>query len=108
MEVFKKADIFLLENLSEFKEEVANCSNFSELLSSGVDIFVNDSFSVSHKILASTVGIARFCSTCVAGFHFEESLCQLKKTVKTNKKPYVAIVCLYHYVHNYVSILLIL
>ncbi|CAK7343140.1 unnamed protein product [Dovyalis caffra] len=92
MEVLKKEDIFLIENLSKFKEEVANCSKFAELLSSGVDIFVNDSFSQSHKILASTVGIARFCSACMAGFHFEESLCQLKKAARTNKRPYVAII----------------
>lgn len=89
-----KADIHLLENLSENKQEVANCSNFAEFLSSGVDIFVNDSFSQSHKILASTVGICRFCYACMAGFQFEESLHQLKKTAQTNKKPYVAIVCL--------------
>ncbi|KAJ6755914.1 PHOSPHOGLYCERATE KINASE [Salix purpurea] len=92
MEVLKEADIFLLQNLSEYKEEVANNSKFAELLSSGVDIFVNDSFSQSHKILASTVGVARFCSACIAGFHFEESLCQLQKVARTNKRPYVAII----------------
>lgn len=92
-EYFEKADILLLENLSEFKEEVANCSKFSKLLSLGVDIFVNDSFSQSHKILASTVGITRFCSTCIAGFNFQESLCQLKKAAETKRQPYVAIVC---------------
>lgn len=90
---FKKTDILLLENLSEFKEEVANCSKFAQLLSSGVDIFVNDSFSLSHKILASTVGVARFCYACVAGFHFEESLSQLRKMAKLDEKPYAAIVC---------------
>lgn len=95
MEVFKKTDILLLENLSEFKEEVANCSKFAQLLSSGVDIFVNDSFSLSHKILASTVGVARFCYACMAGFHFEESLCQLRKAAKLDEKPYAAIVCFY-------------
>lgn len=92
-ESFKKADILLLENLSEFKEEVANCSKFSKLLSSGVDIFVNDTFSQSHRILASTVGITRFCCTCIAGFNFEESLCQLKKAAETKSQPYIAIVC---------------
>ncbi|GAY56827.1 hypothetical protein CUMW_174870 [Citrus unshiu] len=89
---FKKTDILLLENLSEFKEEVANCSKFAQLLSSGVDIFVNDSFSLSHKILASTVGVARFCYACVAGFHFEESLFQLRKMAKLDEKPYAAII----------------
>ena len=71
--------IFLLDNLLEFKEDVANCPKFVKALSSGVDIFVNDSFSQCHKILASTVGVARFCSPCLAGFHFEESLNQLIK-----------------------------
>lgn len=90
----ENADIFLLENLSEFKEEVANCSNFAQKLSSGVDIFVNDSFSQCHKILASTVGVARFTNSRMAGFHFEEGLCQLKKVAKTSSNPYVAVVCL--------------
>lgn len=94
-ELFEKADILLLENLSEFKEEVANCSKFAHLLSSGVDIFVNDSFSQSHKILASTVGVARLCYACLAGFYFEESLCQLRNAAKLDKKPYVAIVCIF-------------
>ncbi|KAH7511988.1 hypothetical protein FEM48_Zijuj12G0042500 [Ziziphus jujuba var. spinosa] len=92
MESMEKADIFLLDNLSEFKEEVANCAKFSESLASGVDIFVNDSFSQSHKILASTVGVTRFCYASLAGFHFEHSLCQLKKATKNENKPYVAII----------------
>uniref|UniRef100_A0A2N9I5Y3 Phosphoglycerate kinase n=1 Tax=Fagus sylvatica TaxID=28930 RepID=A0A2N9I5Y3_FAGSY len=92
MEGLEKADICLLENLSEFKEEVANCSKFAQMLSSGVDIFVNDSFSQSHKILASTVGVTRFCHSCVAGFHFEESLCQLKMVAETSRNPYVAVI----------------
>ncbi|KAG7964401.1 hypothetical protein I3843_09G168800 [Carya illinoinensis] len=91
-EGLEKADILLLENLSEFKEEVANCSKFAQLLSWGIDIFVNDSFSLSHKILASTVGVARFCHSCVAGFHFEESLCQLKKVAETRGNSYVALI----------------
>lgn len=95
MDIFKKADIIILENLMNFKEEVHNCPKFSELLSSGVDILVNDSFSQSHKILASTVGVAQFCYASLAGFHFEESLCQLKKVAKLDKKPYYAIVCFY-------------
>ncbi|XP_016899748.2 phosphoglycerate kinase, cytosolic-like isoform X1 [Cucumis melo] len=91
-EGFEKADILLLENLSMFKEEVANCSKFSKMLSLGVDIFVNDSFSQSHRILASTVGITRFCSTCLSGFNFQERLCQLKKAAETKRQPYVAII----------------
>lgn len=90
-EGFEKGDILLLENLSEFRGEVANCSKFSQALSSGVDIFVNDYFSRSHKILASTCGVARFCYANLAGFHFEESLSQLRRATESNTKPHVAI-----------------
>eukprot|EP00258_Populus_trichocarpa_P027499 XP_024443518.1 uncharacterized protein LOC7467630 isoform X10 [Populus trichocarpa] len=45
-----------------------------------------------HDAETVAVGIARFCSACIAGFHFEESLCQLKKVARTNKRPYVAII----------------
>ncbi|KAJ7972365.1 Phosphoglycerate kinase [Quillaja saponaria] len=88
----RKQDILLLQNLSDFKEEIANCSKFSELLSSEVDIFVNDSFSQSHKVLSSTVGVTRFCYACIAGFHFEESQHLLKKVAKASRRPYVAII----------------
>ncbi|XP_038904997.1 phosphoglycerate kinase, cytosolic-like isoform X2 [Benincasa hispida] len=91
-ECFEKADILILKNLSVFKEEVANCSKFSKMLSLGVDIFVNDSFSQSHRILASTVGISRFCSTCLAGFNFQEGLGLLRKAAETKRQPYVAII----------------
>ncbi|CAN1805301.1 TSL-kinase interacting protein 1 [Linum perenne] len=91
-ELLEEADVFLLENLSGFKEEVANCPNFAKLLSSEVDVFVNDSFALSHRVLASTVGIARFAPASVAGYLFEDSLCQLKRVLDSNKRPYVAIV----------------
>ncbi|KAK7271793.1 hypothetical protein RJT34_27986 [Clitoria ternatea] len=92
MNDLKKENIHLLENLSNVKEEAANCLEFARVLSSGVDIFVNDSFSNSHKVLASTVGITRFCYACLAGFHFEERLCLLKNLSEVGKKPYVGII----------------
>ncbi|KAJ0771429.1 putative phosphoglycerate kinase [Helianthus annuus] len=84
--------IFLLENLSQVKEDVANCSRFSEQLCAGVDIFINDAFSQSHKVLASTVGVTSFCYASVAGFQFEESLVQLKNAFGTKRNPYIAMV----------------
>ncbi|KAL3642609.1 hypothetical protein CASFOL_013424 [Castilleja foliolosa] len=88
----KTPNILLLENLSCFKGERANCSKFAKELASGVDIIVNDAFSESHKVLASTVGVASFCYTCMAGFYFEEGLYKLKKIIKTSESPYLAIV----------------
>lgn len=88
----RNSDILLLENLSGFKGEVANCAIFAKELSSGVDIFVNDAFSQAHKILASTVGVACFCFACMAGFYFEEELQKMKKILRTSERPYMAIV----------------
>ncbi|KAL5995283.1 hypothetical protein ACLOJK_025341 [Asimina triloba] len=92
LEKHDAADILLVENLSKYKEEFANCAVFAERLSSGVDIFVNDAFALSHKILASTVGIAQFCHSSVAGFCFEEELSKLIDITETKKRPYISIV----------------
>lgn len=89
--------IFLLENLSNFTEELANCSTFAKELSSGVDIFVNDAFSQSHKVLASTVGVTRFCYASIAGFQFEEELSLAREITRSNRQPYIAIVCSFYY-----------
>lgn len=94
MEGRHKSDILLLENLSQFKQEQANCAEFARRLSSAVDIFVNDAFFQSHKILASNVGITSFCYASIAGFHFDEGMFQLKKIIEMNKRPYFAIVCI--------------
>ncbi|GJN20734.1 hypothetical protein PR202_gb08147 [Eleusine coracana subsp. coracana] len=85
-------DIILFENLRNFKGEVSNCNDFSHKLASGAAIFVNDSFLLSHKILASTVGITRFCYGSLAGFQFEEELKQLLTITDTTRHPYIAII----------------
>uniref|UniRef100_A0A1D1ZJZ3 Phosphoglycerate kinase n=1 Tax=Anthurium amnicola TaxID=1678845 RepID=A0A1D1ZJZ3_9ARAE len=88
----RKGDILLFENLTKFKGERANCLDFSRKLSAGVGVFVNDDFSVAHKILASTVGISRFCYSSVAGFHFEEELHQLASIAESTRRPYIAVI----------------
>ncbi|KAF7147082.1 hypothetical protein RHSIM_Rhsim03G0092500 [Rhododendron simsii] len=69
-----KYNVLLLENLSQFKEELANCSKFAEQLSLGIDIFVNDAFSQSHKVLASTIGGGKLLEKAAA-LHFLASRC---------------------------------
>ncbi|CAM8969025.1 unnamed protein product [Rhodiola kirilowii] len=84
--------VALLQNLHKCKGELANSTEFSKKLLAGVDIFVNDAFSQSHKILASTVGVTGSCYASVAGFHFEDSLNKLKKAAISNCGPYFAII----------------
>jgi 3-phosphoglycerate kinase len=91
-EEWAQNSIILFENLLNFTGEVANCKDFSQKLASGAMIFVNDSFSLSHKILASTVGITCFCYASLAGFHFEEELMKLIKITDSTRRPYIAIV----------------
>ncbi|XP_073155078.1 uncharacterized protein [Henckelia pumila] len=92
VEESKNYDILLLENLLHLKGEMANCSKFAKELATGVDIVVNDAFSQSHKVIASTVGVASFCPAYVAGFYFEEGLYKLKKLIWTSENPYMAII----------------
>ncbi|XP_073317190.1 uncharacterized protein [Primulina huaijiensis] len=92
VEESKNHGILLLENLFYLKGELANCSKFAKELATGVDIVVNDAFSQSHKVLASTVGIASFCPAYVAGFYFEEGLYKFKKLIWTSENPYMAII----------------
>lgn len=91
-EEWAQNSIILFENLLNFTGEVANCKDFSQKLASGAMIFVNDSFSLSHKILASTVGITCFCYASLAGFHFEEELMKLIKITDSTRRPYIAII----------------
>ena len=92
MEQFDEADIVLLENLFHYKQEIANNSEFAKRLASGVDIFVNDSFSTAHKILASSVGVTQFCYACLAGFYFEDCLVKLKKILECDRRPFFVVV----------------
>ncbi|CAA6655528.1 unnamed protein product [Spirodela intermedia] len=91
-EEMRDGDILLFENLAKFKEDLANCLDFSKKLSAGVGVFVNDAFCLAHKIYASTVGISRFCYSSVAGFHFEEELNKLASIAETTERPYIAVI----------------
>ncbi|GLJ11292.1 hypothetical protein SUGI_0151010 [Cryptomeria japonica] len=85
-------DILLLGNLSQYKEEVANCKDFARNLSARIDILVNDTFCDSHRVLASTVGVARFTYASIAGFHLADIMSLLTETIEKPKHPFIAIV----------------
>lgn len=88
----RSGDILLVQNLKNHKEEFSNCSKLARRLSLGVDIFVNDNLSQSHRMLASTVGVTHFTYASVAGFRFEEELSILIKAMKPPQRPYIAVV----------------
>ena len=57
----KPGEILLLENLRFYKEEKENDENFARELAELGDIFINDAFSVCHRVHASVVGIPKYC-----------------------------------------------
>lgn len=88
----ENGDILLLGNLSLYREEAANCMDFARNLSAKMDILVNDSFSESHRVLASTVGVARFTYARIAGFHLTEVLSLFAETLQKPKHPFIVII----------------
>jgi phosphoglycerate kinase len=84
-------NVFILENLRFYKEELDNDLDFSKRLSNLADIYVNDAFATCHRNHASVVGIPRFLPH-FAGFHLEDEISTLTKVMESPKRPLVVIV----------------
>ncbi len=74
----KKGSIVLLENLRREKGEKDNAPSFARALSRYGDIYVNEAFSVSHRVHASIVGIAKHIPG-YAGLQLQEEVKHLSK-----------------------------
>lgn len=87
----KSGEILLLENLRFYNGEEKNDKAFVQRLASLADIYINDTFSCSHRAHASTYGIAKVLPSA-AGFLLEEELKSLEKILKKPKSPILAII----------------
>lgn len=87
----KKGDIMLLDNLRFHPGEEKNDDNFSKELASLGDIYVNDAFSVSHRVHASVVAITKFAKECCAGFLMKKELNYFKKALENPQRPFAAL-----------------
>ena len=87
----QKSEILLLENLRFNKGEEKNDPKFSKLLGSFADIYVNDTFSCSHRTHASIVGITDFLPS-YAGFLLDSELRDISSILSLPKRPLVAII----------------
>jgi len=87
--------ILVLENLRFHKEETDNNPEFAKKLSFLGDIFVNESFAVSHRDQASITGVPKNLLSC-AGFLLEKEIEALNRVMKNGPegapKPMLAIV----------------
>lgn len=66
-------DVVLLENVRRERGEKENAPSFARALSRFADIYVNDAFSVSHRVHASVVGVSKHLPS-YAGFQLEDEV----------------------------------
>lgn len=91
IETLQNGEIALLENLRFHKGEESNNSKFVEQLASLGDIYVNDSFSCSHRKHASIVGLSK-ALPAAAGLLLNEEIQHLNDILEQPKPPFAAIV----------------
>tara|TARA_A100001011_G_scaffold308156_1_gene323706 strand:- start:646 stop:1842 length:1197 start_codon:yes stop_codon:yes gene_type:complete len=84
-------EICILENIRFNAEEEKNDLNFSKLLASSFDIYINDAFSASHRNHASITGITKYLPS-YAGLSFSKEIVILDKFLENSKKPNLAII----------------
>ena len=86
-----KKRVTFLPNIRFWKEEVENNENFSKKLAELGEIFVNDAFSVSHRLHASVVGISKYLPS-YAGFLLETEVIKIEKAIKHPASPAIAVI----------------
>lgn len=84
-------EVLILENLRFYKEETENDIEFSKELASYADIYINDSFSCSHRAHSSIDGITKFLPS-YPGLLLEEEITTLEQYLATPVKPMMSIV----------------
>ena len=87
----KEGQTLLLENLRFHMGEETNNKDFSEDLTLGIDYFVNDAFSCSHRRHSSTVGVTNFLPSFM-GTHLEKEIKALEGVLNNPNKPVAAII----------------
>lgn len=83
--------ILLLENVRFHAGETSNDIDFSRSLSSLADYFVQDSFSVVHRVHSSTYGVGHILPS-FAGRALEQELSALSRSWESAERPIMAII----------------
>jgi len=84
-------EVLLLENVRFYEGDEKNEEKFSNQLAEGFDIFVNDSFSASHRDHASVTGVMKFLDS-YAGLRLQKEVEEMSKIKNSFEKPAVAII----------------
>ena len=85
-------DVTLLENVRFMAGEESNDTEFAKELASLAEVYVNDAFGAAHRAHASTEGVTKFLSPCVAGYLMEKELKYLQGAIDQPQRPLAAIV----------------
>jgi phosphoglycerate kinase len=86
-----KSRITFLENIRFWREETENDKKFAKKLASLGDIFVNDAFSVCHRVHASIFGIAHYLPS-YGGLLLAKEIEEIEKNVEKPISPAIAII----------------
>ena len=86
----ENGETVLLENIRFYPEETQNNADFSKKLASFADIFVNDGFSVSHRMHASTEGVTHHLNS-YAGLEVEKEISTLNSILESPARPLVVL-----------------
>ncbi len=82
-----EGEVVLLENLGFYAEDDRNDDFFAQRLFMLADVFVNEAFRLSDKVLASTVGVCGLFNEKTAGFRFRKEIEALGKLVNGGEGP---------------------
>ncbi len=85
-----KSAVEFLPNVRSFKGEEENDKNLAKEFAKGSDLYVNDAFSVSHRVHASIVGIPKYLPS-YAGLQLEEEIKHLSSVFEKPKHPFLFI-----------------
>ncbi len=88
----QNGQVALLENVRFHAEEEKNDPEFAKQLAAIADLYVNDAFGTAHRAHASTEGVTKYLSPCVAGFLIEKELEYLQKAIEEPQRPLAAII----------------
>jgi len=92
VDAMSNGDVVLLENVRFIAGEEKNDMEFAKELASLAEVYVNDAFGAAHRAHASTEGVTKFLSPCVAGYLMDKELKYLQGAIDQPKRPLAAIV----------------
>lgn len=86
-----EAQLTLLENLRFYPGEKKNDTYFAQELAKLADVYINDAFSVAHRLHASVDAITKYLSS-FSGLAFDREIEGISKATSNISRPYTAII----------------